>query len=98
MLSAVTTFDSSVLGSPAVENRSAMKKGNRPGAARRRTSRQTVETRAEYDFRGGVRGKYAARVAAGTNLVLLDADVAAEFTNDRAVNRALRAYLKARST
>jgi hypothetical protein len=29
--------------------------------------------------------------------VLLDADVAAEFANDRAVNRALRAYLKARS-
>jgi hypothetical protein len=53
--------------------------------------------RAEYDFRDGVRGKYAARVVAGTNLVLLDADVAAKFTNDRAVNRALRAYLKARS-
>jgi hypothetical protein len=29
------------------------------------------EMRPDYDFRGGVRGKYAARYAGGTNVVLL---------------------------
>jgi len=53
--------------------------------------------RKEYDFSGGVRGKYAKRYAEGINLVLLDPDVAAEFGDARAVNRALRAYLKERS-
>ncbi|MBW3572077.1 MAG: hypothetical protein KY467_13330 [Gemmatimonadetes bacterium] len=33
----------------------------------------------EYSLEGGVRGKYAARYAAGNNLVRLDADVAAVF-------------------
>jgi hypothetical protein len=50
--------------------------------------------RAEYDFRGGVRGKYAARYRAGTNVVVLDPDVAAVFGNAKAVNRALRALLE----
>ena len=49
--------------------------------------------RPEYDFsslEGGVRGKYYARVAAGSNLVLLDPDVAKAFPSQEAVNRALR--------
>ncbi|HEX2076876.1 MAG TPA: hypothetical protein VHG08_04180 [Longimicrobium sp.] len=45
----------------------------------------------EYSLNGGVRGKYAARYAAGTNLVRLDADVAAVFRDSDSVNRALRA-------
>ncbi|HCG03270.1 MAG TPA: hypothetical protein DEV93_22375 [Chloroflexi bacterium] len=45
----------------------------------------------EYDFRGGVRGKYAKRYAEGTNVVLLDPDVAAAFPDAAAVNAALRA-------
>lgn len=45
----------------------------------------------EYDFSRGVRGKYAARYARGTNLVLLDPDVARLFPDAEAVNRALRA-------
>lgn len=45
----------------------------------------------EYSLKGGVRGKYAARYAAGTNLVRLDADVAAVFPDSDSVNRALRA-------
>ena len=49
--------------------------------------------RPEYDFRGGVRGKYASRYRAGTNVVVLDPDVAAAFPNAGAVNRALRALL-----
>lgn len=48
------------------------------------------EMRAEYDFRGGVRGKYAQRYAEGTNVVVLDPDVAAAFPDAASVNRALR--------
>lgn len=44
----------------------------------------------EYDFRNGRRGRYAARYAAGTNLVLLDPDVAVAFGSSEAVNDALR--------
>lgn len=53
----------------------------------------------EYDFsqgkrgailQGGVRGKYVDRYRSGTNLVLLDPDVAQAFPNDEAVNEALR--------
>lgn len=49
--------------------------------------------RSEYDFRGGVRGKYLARCRGGTNVVLLEPDVAKVFPNAKAVNRALRALL-----
>lgn len=52
-----------------------------------------AEMRSQYDFRGGVRGKYAARAKAGSNVVVLDPDVAAAFRDGRAVNRALRALL-----
>lgn len=45
----------------------------------------------EYDFSRGVRGKYARRYAAGTNLVVLEPDVAKVFRDSRAVNQALRA-------
>ena len=45
----------------------------------------------EYDFRGGVRGKYAARYAEGTNVVVLDPDVAEAFPTSAAVNSAWRA-------
>lgn len=54
--------------------------------------------RGEYNFSRGVRGKYAKRFAQGTNLVLLEPDVAAEFRTAAAVNKALRALLKARSS
>jgi hypothetical protein len=50
----------------------------------------------EYDFsqlKGGVRGKYAERYREGTNLVLLDPDVAAAFPDAKAVNDALRRVL-----
>jgi len=52
------------------------------------------ELRKEYDFRGRIRGKYAARVRERSNIVVLDADVAAAFPNSSAVNRALRALLE----
>jgi hypothetical protein len=53
------------------------------------------EPRPEYDFRGGIRGKYAARFAEGTNLVLLDPDVARAFPTSADVNRALRSLMEA---
>ena len=44
----------------------------------------------EYSLQGGVRGKYAAQYAQGTNVVLLDADVAELFPDSESVNQALR--------
>lgn len=56
------------------------------------------ELRPEYDLRkllkGGVRGKYAERYRAGTNLILLDPDIAKAFPTERAVNDALRLVLQ----
>ena len=49
------------------------------------------EMRAEYDFSRGVRGKYARSYAQGTNVVLLEADVAKAFPTAKAVNDSLRA-------
>jgi hypothetical protein len=56
------------------------------------------ELRPEYDMKsllkGGVRGKYAARYRAGTNLVLLEPEVAKAFPNEKAVNDALKLVMK----
>jgi len=51
------------------------------------------EMRDEYDFRGGVRGKYYERYRQGTNLVLLDPDLAKVFRDAETVNVALRQFL-----
>ena len=52
----------------------------------------------EYDLRallkGSVRGKYAERFQQGTNLVLLDPEVAKAFPNHQAVNDALRLVIQ----
>lgn len=45
----------------------------------------------EYDFRGGVRGKYADRLPSSVHLVRLSPDVAKLFPDDASVNAALRA-------
>ncbi len=45
----------------------------------------------EYDFSKGVRGKYAARYAQGTNIVVLEPDVTKYFRDSESVNTALRA-------
>jgi len=62
--------------------------------AARKHKRDSDEMRPEYDFSGGVRGKYAAHFARGTNVVVLAPDVAEAFKTSRAVNDALRAQLK----
>lgn len=49
---------------------------------------------AEYDFTGGVRGKYARRYAEGSNVVVLAPDVARHFPTSTKVNRSLRSLLR----
>lgn len=56
---------------------------------------RVAEMRAEYDFSGGERGKYAKRLGAGGTMVVLEPDVAAAFPTGADVNRALRAILEA---
>jgi len=55
------------------------------------------ELRPEYrreDLGKGVRGKYLKAYRAGTNLVLLQPEVAAVFPTDRAVNKALSSLIE----
>ena len=47
----------------------------------------------EYDFSGGVRGKYAKRYQEGSNVIILDRDVAKVFHTRDSVNNALRALV-----
>ena len=44
----------------------------------------------EYDFTGGVRGKYAKRYEEGTNVVVIDPDLIEYFPDHDSVNEALR--------
>lgn len=46
--------------------------------------------RDEYDFSKGIRGKYAGRFAEGTNVVVLEPDLAELYPDSESVNRALR--------
>ena len=59
-----------------------------------KSDRQNSDMGDEYDFSQGVRGKYADRFAEGSNVVVLDPDVATEFKTRKAVNDALRAQLQ----
>jgi len=65
---------------------------------KRYTSEMDDELRPEYDLhdllKDGTQGKYVARYRAGTNLVLLDPDVAKAFPNEAAVNEALRLVIR----
>ena len=59
------------------------------------------ELRPEYDLsqlQGGARGKYAQRYRQGTNLVLLDPDVADAFPTEDSVNEALRLLMRIAET
>lgn len=52
------------------------------------------EMKDEYDIRGGVRGKYFERHQSGTNVVLLERDVATVFPDSESVNRVLRMLIE----
>ncbi len=54
------------------------------------------DMREEYDFSEGERGRYAERFSDGSNVVVLDPDVAAAFNSDREVNEVLREVLRRR--
>ena len=55
------------------------------------------DMRDEYDFSAGVRGTYAERYAEGTNVVVLEPDVAAKIKSAEEVNRILREHLASHS-
>jgi len=60
---------------------------------KKQSGNKISELRAEYDFaamKGGVRGKHSRQYQVGTNLALLEPDLARAFPTDAAVNRALR--------
>ena len=50
--------------------------------------------REEYDFTGGIRGKYAKRFSDGSNIIVLDPDVAKLFPDSKTVNEVLRSIAK----
>ena len=55
------------------------------------------DLRPEYELsqlKGGVRGKYASKYREGTNLILLEPDVAEVFKDNESVNEALRLLIK----
>ena len=68
---------------------------------KRKTTNEVAEMRAEYDFdyTKAERGKYYKRLSReGSNVVLLDRDVARVFRDSASVNKALRSVLKAKRT
>ena len=55
---------------------------------------EEIEVFDEYDFTGGVRGKYVERLTNSKNMiVVLEPDVAEVFTDSESVNQALRGLL-----
>ena len=58
--------------------------------SRKASSKSRDDMRPEYDFAGGVRGKFYKEYMKGTNVVLLDPDVAEVFPDAATVNEALR--------
>ena len=67
---------------------------------RKRSASTTDELRPEYDLtellKGSVRGKYAKRYEAGTNLVLIEPEIHNVFKTEKAVNDAPRLVLELR--
>lgn len=56
---------------------------------------RSVNMRQEYDFSKGVRGKYLKRYQAGSNIVVLDPEIAAIFKDSEEVHDALRSLIRA---
>jgi len=79
----------------ALDLRHGLSEGN---MKKQSIAKQSDDMRKEYDLSklaGGVRGKYYRRVTAGTNLVLIEPDLASVFPDSEAVNRALRVLAEA---
>jgi hypothetical protein len=82
-------FESFAFGARFAPNGKAMKK-----QTKRKPPTDKDTMRPEYDFSKGVRGKHAAKYAEGTNVVVLEPDVAQEFQTTEQVNETLRAVSK----
>lgn len=65
----------------------------KPKSSSRKTVKRSV-MRAEYDFSGGVKGKYAKNFTSGANLVVLAPDLTEAFPTSESVNEALRALVR----
>jgi len=88
-----TLIEKTALASSALEEPLARK----GGFMKKEVDELEDELRPEYDFSkmvGGVRGKYVESYRVGTNLVLLDPDIAKAFPTDASVNEALRLLLQ----
>jgi len=75
-----------------VPERQQSKKGENMKKAQKKT--EDMEMREEYDFSGGVRGKYAKRYAEGSNVIVLDPELAEMFPDSKSVNEALKYLAK----
>jgi hypothetical protein len=85
MSTVVATFELSQRARRVAGKEDNMSQNNNPES--------TEEMRDEYDFSGGVRGKFYEENMKGTNVVLLDADVAEVFRDSETVNQALRTLI-----
>src|SRR2546428_11248909 len=74
-------------GSSVLDARQRTKEGS---MNRKANTRPADDMRPEYDFSGGVRGKFYKEYMKGTNVVLLDPDVAGGFPGSEAGYGALR--------
>ncbi len=59
-----------------------------------RKTTESDELRPEYDFSGGVRGKHHRAYQQGSNVVVLEPDVAEVFKDSKSVNHALRMLIE----
>ena len=66
-----------------------------PPAGRSGSNTRADDMKQEYDFSGGVRGKYFKRYQAGSNVVILDPEIARIFKDSASVNDALRSLIRA---
>ena len=71
-----------------------MRAGANDGRMKKPGKQIDPDIQPEYDFADGTRGKYAGRYAQGTNVVVLEPDVARAFPSAKAVNGSLRALAK----
>lgn len=85
MSTVVVAFESSQRAKRVTRKEDNMSQNNNP--------EPTDEMRDEYDFSGGVRGKFYKEYMKGTNVILLDADVAEVFHDSETVNQALRTLI-----
>lgn len=66
---------------------------------KRSSEKDTLRPEYEFDYSKAVRGKYYSRlIKEGSNVVVLEPDLAKEFKNSAAVNKALRSLLEITET